>query len=299
MFLIVGADSAIGAATLRRLSGGNEAAAGTTRRAASVGPDRYLLDLARPLGDWQPPPGTHTACICAAIARLADCAADPIGSAHVNVERSLVLIRRLIERGIYVLFLSTNQIFDGRTAHVAAEAKPAPVSEYGRQKARTEAVLLQHLQRGAPIGLLRLAKVVQPGNTLLRGWAQTLAAGCPIRAFADMMMAPVPIDHVAAAIEGLLRTRATGIYQLSGPQDVSYAEIGRHIAGMVGAAPELVEPVPASSAGLPAGSTPLHTTMESALLRDRFGIRAPEPWQVIGPVIARRAAGVGVSRRPL
>jgi dTDP-4-dehydrorhamnose reductase len=288
MYLIVGADSEIGAAAFRRLAGAGAAVAGTTRRTGSIETDRHLLDLARPLGNWQAPDGTAAACVCAAIPRLAACAADPIGSAHVNVGQSLALIERLIERDIYVLFLSTNQIFDGKTAHVAPEMPPAPISEYGHQKVLVETALLSHLGRGAPIGILRLARVISPGAALLRGWVETLTARRPIRAFADMMMAPVPTDLVAASIERMMQARASGIYQLSGPRDVSYAEIGNHIAGMVGAAPELVEPVPAASAGLPAGSTPPHTTMESSLLRNGFRIHVPEPWQVIESVISGR-----------
>jgi dTDP-4-dehydrorhamnose reductase len=285
MFLIVGADSQIGAAAFHRVAGAGAAVTGTTRRTGNVETNRHLLDLVRPLGDWQAPDGIGAACVCAAIPRLAACAADPAGSAHVNVGQTLALIERLVERDIYVLFLSTNQVFDGRTAHVAPETPPAPISEYGRQKALVETALLSHLGRGAPIGILRLARVIPPGAALLRGWVEALTARRPIRAFADMMMAPVPLDLVAAAIERMMRVRANGIHQLSGPQDVSYAEIGYDIAGMVGAAPELVEPVPAASAGLPAGSTPRHTTMESSLLRNRFGIRVPEPWRVIESVI--------------
>jgi dTDP-4-dehydrorhamnose reductase len=275
MHLIVGAESEIGGAVLRHMAG---AAIGTTRRPDRVAADRLLLDLSRPLGDWRAPAGTVSACLCAAIGRVADCAADPAGSGFVNVEQTVALAERLAAQGIHVLFLSTNQVFDGEVAQVAPDTPPAPVSEYGRQKARAEAALLRLLDGGAPIGILRLAKVVSPGIALLRSWAESLGAGRPIRAFADMVMAPSPVDLVAAAIAALLRERACGIFQLSGPEDVTYAEIGRHIARRLGVSEALVEPV---SAGMPAGSTPRHTTMDSALIRQRFGIEVPGPWAVI------------------
>jgi dTDP-4-dehydrorhamnose reductase len=281
MFLVIGGDSEIGAAALRRLAGAGAAVTGTTRRPGRVAADTVLLDLAHPPGDWPVPSGTAAACLCAAVARLGDCAADPIGSARINVEHSVALVERLSASGIYTLFLSTNQVFDGATAHVAPETPPAPVSAYGHQKARTEAALLRQLERGAPVAILRLAKVVSPGIALLRGWAAALGTGQPIRAFADMMMAPIPIGLVAAAIDGLMRAQATGIFQLSGPLDVSYAEIGRHIADRIGASPGLVEPVTAASAGMPTGSTPRHTTLDSRVLQGRLGIDVPGPWPVI------------------
>ena len=64
--------------------------------------------------------------------------------------------------------------------------RTCPVSEYGRQKARTEAALRQHMDRGAPVAILRLAKVVSPDMPLIDGWIEALAAGKPIRAFRDM-----------------------------------------------------------------------------------------------------------------
>ena len=97
-----------------------------------------FLDLALPLDRWEPPTGTTAACIFAAIARVAACEADPKGSAHVNVTQTLALADRLLTRGIPVLYLSTNQVFDGTTPNVAPDASYSPVTEYGRQKVLAE-----------------------------------------------------------------------------------------------------------------------------------------------------------------
>ena len=81
MWLLVGGDSEIGAATFRVLRERGEPVAATTRRPDRVAPDRPFLDLSRPLDDWAAPPGTRGACIFAAVARLAACENDPVGSA--------------------------------------------------------------------------------------------------------------------------------------------------------------------------------------------------------------------------
>src|SRR5947209_20444494 len=112
MLLLIGGDSEIGAATARALDRQKIAGAATTRRHGEASPQRPFLDLAAPLGDWQPPPGTSSACVFVAVARLAACAADPAGSAHVNVTQTLALVDRLLARDSHVLFLSTNQVFD-------------------------------------------------------------------------------------------------------------------------------------------------------------------------------------------
>jgi dTDP-4-dehydrorhamnose reductase len=258
----------------------------TTRRPDRVAPGMSLLDLAQPLDNWDPPPDTVAACIFVAVARIAACQADPAGSAYVNVTQTLRLVERLLVRGIYVLFLSTNQVFDGTVPHIAADAPHSPVTEYGRQKARTETELLGMMQGGAPVGILRLAKVVSPGMALLRGWVEALAQGKPIRAFQDMTMAPTPTELVATAIAALMNDRARGVFQLTGPRDVSYFDVGCRIAERLGVDPGLVSPAEAASIGMPPGSTPRHTTLDSSLLRERYGLIAPAPWSVLDPFAA-------------
>jgi dTDP-4-dehydrorhamnose reductase len=285
MFLIVGGDSEIGGAAFLALKSQDHAVAATTRRRDRVARDRLFLDLAASLDGWEPPQGATSACVCAAVARLADCAADPQTSAHINVSQTLTLVDKLLRRGIYVLFLSTNQVFDGRVPQVPPHAPHSPVSEYGRQKARIESALREYITRGAPIGILRLAKVVSPHMPLLQRWIADLVKGVPIDAFTDMTLAPTRITSVTSAISSLLSERASGIFQLTGPRDVSYADVGLFLADKLGVETSLVRAASARSAGLPLGATPLHTTLDSSALRDRFGIEVADVWQVIDSVM--------------
>jgi dTDP-4-dehydrorhamnose reductase len=280
-FLLVGGDSEIASASFAYMQRCGLSVIATTRRAERLTADRIFLDLASPLAAWQPPPETRSACIFAAVGHLVDCHRDPAGSALINVIHTVELVERLVSCGIHVLFLSTNQVFDGSRAHVPTTAPLSPVSEYGRQKALTETRLKSSIAAGAPVGILRLAKIVAPGMALLRQWQNALAAGQPVYPFRDMFMAPTPVGVAAAAITALLTERRAGIWQLSGPEDVSYAEIASHIGRRLQADPALVQPVAAASAGMPMGSTPPHTTLDSRLLRSAFGIASPEPWATV------------------
>jgi dTDP-4-dehydrorhamnose reductase len=284
MFLVVGGDSEIGGATSAQMRRRRHVVT-TTRRSDGAGGERIALDLAGDLAGWDPPAGITATCICAAVARLADCAADPAGSARVNVTGTLALAGRLVARGSYVLFLSTNQVFDGTTPQVAADTPTSPVSEYGHQKARTEMALRAMMARGAPVGILRLAKVVSPRTALLRDWKAALTAGRPIRAFHDMTMAPAPMDALTRAIEALLEERVSGVFQLTGPRDVSYVDVGRFLAARLGADASLVVRTSVSEAGLPAGVGPPHTTLDSSTLRTRYGIQVPDVWDVLDAVL--------------
>lgn len=284
-FLLVGGDSEIAGAALAVLRAARLPANVTTRRRDTLCTGRVFLDLTAQPGDWRPPEGTSACCIFAAVGHLVACARDPAGSAAVNCAGTIALVERLAAGGAHVLYLSTDKIFDGSRPLVPADALPAPRSEYGRQKARTDLHLQGMIARGAPVGILRLARIVPRGWALVRQWRDDLAAGRVVRPFRDMMTAPTLDRVAAAAIVALLRTRETGIWQLSGAHDVSYAEIASFIAERIGADPDLVQPVAAASAGMPEGSTPRHTTLDCSALGNCFGISPQDPREVIEEVL--------------
>jgi len=128
-----------------------------------------------------------------------------------------------------VLFLSSNQVFDGTAANVAADSVPCPVSEYGHQKARAEAALRDRMLRGAPVAILRLAKG-RSDDAAVAG----LDAGA-VRRRADPRLPRH--DHGSRPDRarerrdcGIDGSRAPGLFQLTGPQDVSYTDVARHLA---------------------------------------------------------------------
>jgi dTDP-4-dehydrorhamnose reductase len=294
-FLIVGGDSAIAGAVLAELGREGLPAITTSRRPGSIGPELPYLDLSRPLDDWRPPDGITAACICAAVANLVDCARDPAGSERVNVIGTIALVERLAASGIPALYLSTDKVFDGSRPQMPADAALSPRSIYGRQKAQADGHFQGMIAAGAPVAILRLARIVPSGWPLLRQWHDNLAAGRAVQPFRDMMTAPTLASDAAAAIIGLLEAHETGVWQLSGARDVSYAEIARFIAERIGAYPNLIEPVTAADAGMPEGATPLHTTLDCHALEQRLGIRSLDPWQVIEATLGLAARSLGAA----
>jgi cupin fold WbuC family metalloprotein len=109
--------------------------------------------------------------------------------------------------------------------------------------------------------------------------------GDPIKAFHDMTVAPVPSDTVTAVIGALLDAKMPGVFQLTGPRDVAYSEVGNYLAKELGANPDLVVPTSAYSAGMPKGATPRHTTLDSSALREKFGIAVPDVLDTLAPFL--------------
>jgi dTDP-4-dehydrorhamnose reductase len=280
-WLVVGADGLVGSELMRQAASAARVR-GTTRR--SPRPSGALaLDLAAEPASWSLPT-CDVAFLCAAVASLARCRQDPAASFRVNVEGTLALARRLLERGTHVVLLSSNQVFAGATPQVSESERPAPRSEYGRQKAEVERRLLE---RGSGVSVVRLSKVLGASLPLFDDWRQLLRAGKPVEPFDDLRLAPVPVAFVARALVEVGRRRAGGIVQISGAEDVSYLEVALHLAELCGADPELVHARPARSAGLPPDETPRHSTLDVTRLREELGLEPPPVWQTLDAVLAR------------
>ncbi|NQU61777.1 MAG: sugar nucleotide-binding protein [Rhodospirillales bacterium] len=276
--LIVGGDSMIGKALANLLRGQGKRVTVTTRRRETVSDDRIYLDL-NPLPETLPAfPGADVWIFCAAISRLGDCAADLEQSHRINVEAPSFLAKADVTAGAHVLFLSSDKVFDGAIANRDAEDEPNPATAYGRQKAEAEKNILA-LGNGA--GVVRFAKVLDRGSKLLAGWIESLNKGKEISAFGDMTMAPVPLALAVDILAAATDKKFSGVLQVSGPKDISYADAARHIAKGLGKDPELVLETSARNAGIPKEQTPPFTTMDSRRLESDLGFHVPEPFAML------------------
>lgn len=277
--LVVGGDGMLGSRLAAHLRSRGLAVHASTRRSAQVGPETPLLDLAAQTWPALASVRYRTAFLCAAQARLAQCRQDPAGTARVNVEGAAALASFLAQRGTRVIFLSTNQVFDGSRAPRLPEEPVCPASEYGRQKAAAEAAILA-LPGGA---VLRLTKVIHPGLALFDGWAADLRAGRPIMPFSDLGLAPVTADLVVRCLEGMASLPDfSGIWQLSAPWDITYADAGFHIAARQGADPGLVRPVEGQATRAMGGDPPARwTALDTRRLRSVLGVEPPEALDAI------------------
>jgi dTDP-4-dehydrorhamnose reductase len=269
--LVVGADSMIGKALLEDLRRSGRPALGTTRRRDGASRDTLYLDLAQFPDDWQCPP-VSVAYVCAAVARIEACWRDPAGSARVNVQGTSRIISRLVSQGAFVVFLSTNQVFDGSKAQRRTDEPTCPRTEYGRQKAEAERLALA---AGPRVAVVRLTKVFGENIPLFAGWAEALRRGEEIRPLADMWMAPVPVSCVVSALRRVGEQQRSGTIHVSGARDLSYSEAACLGARALGERITLIRPMTAREAGLPGEPPPRHTTLETETLWQSCGIAVP------------------------
>ena len=264
--LMVGAEGQIGRALLAALPH----AQGTTRRPSAAG--QWFVDLAADESHWVLPASVSEAYLCAAITALEACRQDPTASAFVNVTQTVKLAQRLIALGAFIVFLSTNLVFDGSHPRRLATEPPCPTTEYGRQKAEAERALES---LGEAVAIVRLTKVITPNMALLARWRAALEQGQTIRPFSDLVMAPLPLPFVVQALTRIGARRHGGVFQLSGERDITYAEAAEWLAARLGANPKLVQPITSVEAGVALEAIPAHTTLDDTRARQMFGLQPP------------------------
>ena len=251
--LIIGADGTIGKALHARTGG--------------MAITRTELDLSQDPANWNALPRADIAYLCAAVTKMDTCEDAPEQTHLVNVIHMQALADKLLAQGTFVVFLSTNQVFDGEKPYAKTTDATNPMNEYGKQKAEFESWLLP---RGG--AMLRLSKVVSGELPIIRQWKEKAARGETVEAFDDLVFAPLPLACAVEALVQIGEGKRNGISHLSGKRDISYFDIAQL------ATHGLAVPVSAHSKAIRAQFPPKHGTLESSHFE---GIIVPEPQQVI------------------
>jgi len=189
------------------------------------------------------------------------------------VDAVAALTTSLVEQGAFVVFLSTNQVFDGSKPHTESAAALSPRAQYGRQKAEAERFVGQY---GNSTAIIRFTKILGPNQPLFRGWSEHLRKGEAIQPFSDMYFSPIPLSCVTSVLRLVLDTRLSGVLQVSGTRDVSYADAARIGAGLMRVSQDLVQPVETREKLPDSEPFPKNTTLDVSRLRADLGVEPPD-----------------------
>ncbi|KKN78459.1 hypothetical protein LCGC14_0349910 [marine sediment metagenome] len=208
--------------------------------------------------DWDLPE-SDVAYICAAETSTEKCERYPEETRRINVDGTIRLAEKL--KG-FVVWLSSERVFDGSKASRNVNDAVCPTTEYGRQKAGIERILLD-----MGVTVIRLSKVLGYDVPLFEGWITDLKGGRTIYPYSNMSMSPMSVHFVSDILYKIGRDRMGGLLQVSGDSDLTYDRIAYHFANYIGVDLSLVNPVEAEI-GHP------NTTLES-------DFDQPDSWETI------------------
>jgi len=284
--LVIGGDGAIGRALAAVLTARGDVVYATTRRPECAALERRpLLDLAASPGFAIP--DANVAVLCAAVTGFAACRNRPEQSRRINVDNSLTLARRLLARGMRIVYLSSSAAFDGSRANCKADDPTTPLTEYGRQKAEAERALRA---LGSEVTIVRLTKVIFPGLSPLAKWCDMLSRNEEVGAFADLRLAPISIGKVMDALVAIIDSGEGSIFQVAPRGDISYLEAAQHLARRCHVPVDLVRRELAADHNVPKEERPSFASMDTGRLTELTGRPAPDPFAEIDTVFWPRGS---------
>lgn len=219
-----------------------------TRPAEIDGVDVRRLDLcdsqavASLLSEVEPDGVIHAA----AMANPNQCEVEPEMSQAVNVNATLQLAELCRQRGVRLVFTSTDLVFDGEHAPYAEDAATGPVNIYGRHKLAAEQGVLAAGGVVCRMPLMFGNRADKPAS-FIGGWFKALAAGQELTLFYDEIRTPVSGSAAAAGLLLALETDVQGVLHLGGPEPVTRYDFGLKFCEVFGYDPALIKSVPAAS----------------------------------------------------
>jgi dTDP-4-dehydrorhamnose reductase len=232
----------------------------------------------------------------AALADADRCEADPALAERCNVEASATLARACRLRGVRLVALSTDLVFDGREAFVREDRVPRPILQYGRTKLLgEEAVLDGHPDAAVARVALVLGRGFGRRGSASEGIAWALRAGRPLRLFTDQYRTPVDDRSAADALAELLAGRGRGRDHVGGPERLSPPAPGLRVARVLGLDPGPIEAVTQAAVALGA-PRPADVSLDSGRAMRELRWR-PRPLD--GAILEGRAAPPAAAGRPL
>tara|TARA_E500000178_G_scaffold352761_1_gene416934 strand:- start:263 stop:1087 length:825 start_codon:yes stop_codon:yes gene_type:complete len=223
--LIVGGNGQIGKELYSYLKKKNINVFKTTRDKKLTNRKTFYFDLEKPSYEFIKNQFTAVV-ICAGATNISLIAKKPRKFRNINVINTIKLIKELSKKKIFIIFLSSNSVFDGKKQFYKHSDKICPINFYGKYKCEVEKYLNYNLKKKSCI--LRLTKVISKNTPLIKHWNRELNKGKIIWAYKDRFIAPVKILKVIQTIAILIKKKQNGIFQLSGKKEISNFEFAKY-----------------------------------------------------------------------
>ncbi|RTL59308.1 MAG: SDR family oxidoreductase [Sphingobacteriales bacterium] len=154
----------------------------------------------------------------------------------------------------FIIYISTDFVFDGKKGMYSEEDECRPVNWYGRCKLEGESVIKD---AEIPWAIVRTCLVygekTPGGRDNIITWADgKLSKGEKIKVVDDQVRTPTYIGDLAMGIISIIEKRATGIYHLSGKDVLTPYQMVKAVASYKGYDESLIERVTADTFTQPA-----------------------------------------------
>jgi dTDP-4-dehydrorhamnose reductase len=153
----------------------------------------------------------------AAISKPDDCEQNQMQAYMVNVEGTVTTMLNAAEHKSFLVFVSTDFVFDGATGMYSEDDPPHPVNYYGKTKLEAEEAVREYESDWAIVRTIMVyGTPVLSRSNILSIVKEKLERGETYKVVDDQVRTPTYVEDLAAAIVRIIEKQATGIYHISG-----------------------------------------------------------------------------------
>ena len=203
---------------------------------------------------------------CAAFASVDGCEADPAGARAVNVQGTFNVASAATECGAWVVYVSTDSVFEGLDGLYRESDRPSPINIYSVTKLEGE----QRVRELCPEHLIIRTNFYGyrelNGKSLGEWLMRELSAGNTVGGFTNVHFNPLFVDQVVESVFDIWSHGGRGVVHLGSEGSCSKYQLARELADHCGFDTSLVKPATLDPKTLSA-PRPLNTTLDTTLAR--------------------------------
>ena len=193
--------------------------------------------------------------------------AEPGRCLAVNAEGPAVVAAWARAHGAFVVFYSTDSVFDGERERYVETDPTRPLNIYSESKVRGETVIRQIMpERHLILRTTWLYGPNQPRRNFILRFIDEVRQGRTVPVPADQWGSPTYTEDLAVATRWLLEQGKTGTFHAAGPEFVSRVELAHRVCRRFELDPAAIRPIPTSRLGQVA-KRPLTNRLDCSKLR--------------------------------
>lgn len=154
----------------------------------------------------------------AAMTQVDQCELNQEDCSRVNVEGTANVVIEAEEHSRFLIYVSTDFVFDGERGNYNEEDELNPVNWYGFTKMQAESIIETcEMPWSIVRTCLVYGNVLQGTRSNIISWVrESIEAGKDIKVVADQVRTPTYVDDLARGIILIIKKSATGVFHISG-----------------------------------------------------------------------------------